>query len=173
MADQPPIWFQGDNSLQMQLLQQVAYRAQIKVPKSSGYRQHDSSNAGLLLSHWKRTKRNIWNRLASFADVTGINGYSHLPSSPKRAWQVIQKVWANQCIRLFQAECIAIGLLNIRAKPLHYGEIYLLGITMNKPLFTSLRKKDRYLFSIQNANVYYPFFLLVILSQAVYHPYRS
>ncbi len=31
-----------------------------------------------------------------------------------------------------QAECVAIGLLNIRAKPLHCGEIYLLGITMNK-----------------------------------------
>lgn len=32
----------------------------------------------------------------------------------------------------FQAECIAIGLLNIRVQPLYWGEIYLHGITKNK-----------------------------------------
>ena len=39
-------------------------------------------------------------------------------------------------MRLIQAECIAIGSLNIRAKPLYRGKIYLQGITMNK-IFTS------------------------------------
>ena len=76
MENQSPIWFKGDNILQMQLLQQVAYRAQIQFSESSGYRQHDSPNAGLLLSPRKRTKRNMWSLLASFAVVTGINGYS-------------------------------------------------------------------------------------------------
>ena len=31
-------------------------------------------------------------------------------------------------MRLIQAECIAIGSLNIRAKPLYWGDIYLVGI---------------------------------------------
>lgn len=35
-------------------------------------------------------------------------------------------------MRLIQAECIAIGSLNIRAKPLYWGKIYLHSITMNK-----------------------------------------
>ena len=31
-------------------------------------------------------------------------------------------------MRLIQAECITIGSLNIRAKPLYWGDIYLFGI---------------------------------------------
>ena len=40
----------------MQLLQQVAYRAQIQLSESSNYRLHDSPNADLLLSNEKEQR---------------------------------------------------------------------------------------------------------------------
>ena len=51
---------------------------------------------------------------------------AHLPCLPKKrlASETLSLSQSMQ-LRLFQAECVAIGLLNMQAIPPHLGEIYL------------------------------------------------